>query len=215
MNKIKVLYDVAKVMRAKDSLSGTINIAAAKDTAEAFRFVNEFSKDMVSGKTIAKISTVVDHDGKQIKHESTTEFKQNSDHGDGHHWCTRHPGFHHHHSGRHGIGLKGKLDRLIHVLGALNDMKIVEQDDKSLLLSLDLTGIPEDMREAFREIMLHKHHGPECLNGTHAIEKASLECKISKNYEVEIITASVQGKLVEDNEQNHDVVLNAAIRFTW
>lgn len=215
MNKIKVLYDVARVMREKDALGGTINIVATRDAAEAFRFTNEFNKDFVQGRTTARITTVADHGGKQVKHESTTEFILDPEQGEGRRWCRKHHGFHSIHCGIHGSGVKGKLDRLLYFLGVLNDMKIVEQEDKSLLLSIDLKDIPEDLKEGLRERITHRHPGQEYfMNGAHSIEKASLECKINNKYEVETITAWLQGKLLEENgEQVHDVVLNAAIKF--
>lgn len=83
MNKIKVLYDVVKVMRDKDAYNGVIEAAVSKDEVQVFRFNNEFSKDLAAGWTKARITTVIDHNGKQIKHESTTECnkKDESNHG--------------------------------------------------------------------------------------------------------------------------------------
>lgn len=219
MNKIKLLYDVARVMREKEAWNGAINISGVKDDAEAFHFDNEFSRDLVSGTSKARISSVVDHGGRRIKHESTTEFNGHQDQGHGRREGKAHRFFHHHH-GHHacgsGWGVKEKLDRLMAVLGALNDMQVVEQADKSLLLSLDLKNIPESMLARFHEKMPPEHLGHRgFLQGTPAMESGSLECRINPKYEVETVKVNIKGKLQCENDQSQDWTLNASLSFAW
>ncbi|HWP95464.1 MAG TPA: hypothetical protein VN426_01300 [Syntrophomonadaceae bacterium] len=216
MNKIKLLYDVAKVMKEKNTLAGTINVRGTKDEVEALLFTNEFSKDLASGWTRAKITTIIDHDGKQLKHESTTEFKRGEGSEQGHCGCMKHHHFHSGHAQMHGCGIKGKLDRFMFALNALDNMKILEQEDNSLLVTLDLTEIPADLKEALQEKMMHQHPGQHnFMAGRHSLESAALECRINKKYEVEAITAKIKGKHLDEKDASHDVALDAAIRFSY
>ncbi len=223
MNKIKVLYDVAKVMREKDAFNGVIEVKASKDDVEIFYLNNEFSKDMAGGLTKAKITTVVDHDGKQLRHESTTEFSHQKHNEEGPWGCHNHrhfpmhkdhDHFHMHHAGMRGCGLKGRLDHLLAVLNALNNVKIMEQEDKSLLLSLDLTDIPDDLKQNIQQRVMERHHDHFGMKGFRSIEKGNLECRINKNNEVESIKLNLDGKLCE-NDEDHAVVCAAAVSFAW
>ncbi|HCF50039.1 MAG TPA: hypothetical protein DER60_07135 [Syntrophomonas sp.] len=219
MNKIKLLYDVARVMREKEAWNGAINISGMKGDAESFHFDNEFSRDLVSGTSKARISSVVDHGGRRIKHESTTEFDMHQDDGQGRAGGKAHCFFHQHHGHHgcgHGLGLKEKLDGLVAMLGALNDMQVVEQEDKSLLLSLDLKNIPEALLVRFHAKMPHEHLGHRgLLQSSPAMESGSLECRINPRYEVETVKVHIKGKLQEENDQSHEFTLNAGISFTW
>lgn len=212
MNKIKLLYDVARVMRDKDNLSGKVKISGMKNGVEAFRFDNEFSKDLLDGTSKARITSVVDYNGKQIKHESNTEFNIYQDSGDEKQCHKRTLPFHRHHACKHRLGAKEKLDRLTAFLAALNDMKVVEQQDQSLLLSLDLQDIPEELRPGSRH--LHRHHYLHgFLPGSCSMEEGILQCRINKKYEVEDILIDIKGKLKQD-DQIHDLTLNTVINFT-
>lgn len=214
MNKIKLMYDLARAMKDKDTLDGTVKLKVKKDGLEAFQMDNEFSRDFTNGWGKARISTTLDYEGKQFKHESTTEFNMNQDQEAGPHGSCRL--FHKHHGGMHGGGLKGRLERIMALLNALNNMKVVEEEDKSIWLSLDLSEIPDDLQEALSARMMHRHHDrPGFLSGSPAIEKGSLECRISKNYEIETITVKLEGKLQAENHPDNDLTLDAAVNFAW
>ncbi len=213
MNKIKLLYDVARVMRDKDTLNGTVKISGLKDGVEAFRVDNEFSKDMLSGTSRSRITSIVDYDGKQIKHESNTEFNVYQDPEDEKQDYKRPMFFHRHHACKHRLGAKEKLDRLMVVLGALNDMKVDEQEDKSLMLSLDLKNIPEDLKTGLHLHHMHGHHGPQFFfKGSCSMDEGTVQCRINKKYEVEDILIDIKGKLEQD-DKIHDLTLNSVINI--
>lgn len=221
MNKIKVLYDVVKVMRDKDAYSGVLDVAVNKDGAEVLQFRNEFSKDLNSGWTKARVTTAVDHQGKQLKHESSTEF--NKGNGDDRHCgpCgyfqhRRHRHFHKNHACMHGHGVKVKLDHLMAVLNALNNLKVVEQPDKRLLLSLDLTDIPEELKQNIQQRIMQKHHGMVSVcQGACSMESGTLECLVNHKYEVETIKVRVNGKLSCEDDESHAMACQANISFSW
>ncbi len=214
MNKIKLLYDVARVMREKEAWNGTVIISGMKGDEEAFRLENNFSRDLMSGTGKAKITSVVDHGGRRLKHESTTEFEGHQKHGTGGQEGRTHCAFNPHHGCRHGLGLKEKLDRLVAIMGALNDMQVVEQKDKSWLLSLDLKNIPESMLEHLHAKMPNKHLGHRgFMPDSPALASGSLECRVNSQYEVENIIVNVKWTRQEENDQNHDWTFNADLSF--
>jgi len=223
MNKIKVLYDVVKVMRDKEAYNGVIEAAVSKDEVQVAQFTNEFSKDLAGGSTRARITSVVDHHGRQLKHESTTEFSQKDENRRGafghcghFHGRLRHGHFNREAAGRHGPGLKGRLDWLLAVLNALNNLKVDEQADKSLLLSLDLTDIPEELQSNIKERFGHRQHGPNLgLKELHSIEKGTLECKVNPKNEVETLALKMNGKILGESDETHEVSCQAEIRFSW
>lgn len=218
MNKIKVLYDVVKVMRDKDAYNGNIEATISKDEVQVAQFSNEFTRDLASGWTKARISTVVDHNGKQIKHESTTEFNQKDENRRS---AFTHCGHLHNHI-RHGQwdqkhhGLKERLDGLLVVLNALNNLKVAEQADKSVKLSLDLTGIPEELQNKIKERLEHRHHASNPnFKKIHSIKNGTLECLINPQNEVEIIELKLDGKVSGENDEAQEVSCRAEIRFSW
>ncbi|MDD3269344.1 MAG: hypothetical protein PHX14_08485 [Syntrophomonadaceae bacterium] len=212
MNKIKLMYDIARAMRDKDSLDGSVKLNLKKDGLEVFRLDNEFSRNLTSGWGKARILTVLDHEGKQLRHESNTEFNINQKQDNELRGCQKHRFFHGHHWGMQGISLRKRLDMIIAALNALNNMQVLEQEDQSIRLSLDLHEIPEDLKEAFRTRMSQKHHSwPGFLQGSPLIEKCCLEGRINNNYEIESITVKLEGKLQEENRPDEDLTLDAAV----
>lgn len=224
MNKIKVLYDVVKAMRDKESYNGVIEAVVSKDKVQVLQFTNEFSKDLASGWTKARVATVVDHDGKQIKYESTTEFNRkdgNHNASFGHcgllHRRVRHGNPGREHAGMHDSGLKGRLDRLLAILNALNNLMVTEQADQGLLLTLDMTDIPEELKQNIQARMRQRQHGPADLGfkGLHSIENGTLECKVNKKNEVETIQINLNGKMAGEDDEVQDISCQAEIKFSW
>ncbi|MEN6325915.1 MAG: hypothetical protein ABFD18_06880 [Syntrophomonas sp.] len=213
MNKIKLMYDIARAMRDKDTLDGTAKLSLIKDGSEAFRLDTEFSRNFTDGWGKAKISTVLDHEGKKLQHESTTEFNRNQEQGNEPPGCKNHRLFHAHHWGMQGGGLKKRLNMIMTVLNALNNMQVLEQEDQSIRLSLDLNEIPEDLQEAFRTRLMKKHHHqarPGFLQGSPLMKKGSLECRVNKNYEIETVALKWEGELQEENLPVSNLILDAA-----
>jgi hypothetical protein len=216
MNKIKLMYDIARAMRDKDNLNGSVKLSLTKDGYEVFQMDNEFSRNFTNGTGRAKISTVLDHEGKQLQHESITEFNMNLEPENETQGCEYHRFLHKHHRGLHSIGLKKRLDIIIAALNALNNMKVLEQEGQCICLSLDLNEIPEGLKEDFRTHMIHRHHArPGFLSGVPVMEKGSLECRINKNHEIETITLKLEGNLQEENQPAGDINLDVAAAFAW
>ena len=214
MNKIKLMYDIARAMRDQDSLAGTMKLKLMKDGIEVFRLDNEFSRDFSNGWGKARISTFLDHEGKQFRHESNTEFNVNQEQENKPQRGKKRQVFHEHLCGMHDITLRKRLDTIMMLLNALNNMKVLEPDDKSICLSLDLNEIPEDLNEVFRMRMMQKQHGRYgFLQGSPVMEKGTLECRINRNYEIENITVKLEGKLQGDNQPDQDLTMDAAAVF--
>lgn len=98
MNKIKLMYSIAKTMKEKDHFNGSLQVECIKDPAKLFQMTNEFSKDLSSGMAKARIKTEMDYAGKSFKHESSNEFSHTQNlHRHESFFKGRHARFHHGH----------------------------------------------------------------------------------------------------------------------
>lgn len=228
MSKLKLMYDVINTMKDKEAISGALKVEGIKDQTKIANFTNEFEKNLATGETKVKLSTELDYDGKKVKHESQTEFTMQGCHRRGHHGFMNHMHhMNHHHQGNHCGeqfdaqecgGIKAKLTKLAFVLNILNQIKLEEKEDKSVLLSLSLNEFPDEMKKAFRERMSqrtmsehHQHHGFMKEFFTLQEAKVELNVWISKNREVEKITLTVDGKQLNELNENHDLNLKAEL----
>jgi hypothetical protein len=217
MNTIKLLYDVFKTMKEKESFNVIAKVEAVKGELKVLSFSNEFTTNTVTGETKAKISSEVDCDGKKIKHESNTEFNIKD--------C-KHRKFHHHAHGmgnhksgtccEHG-GIKAKLSKITFVLNVLNNLKVEEMDGLSVL-SLDLKDIIKEIKEQHKNLAEHHansfnqniaEHHKHCIFIKELLcsenSDAVLNIYINKNNEVEKVEVTAKG----ENS------LNALINFSW
>ncbi len=133
MNKIKLMYDVVKKLKEKDVFKGTLAAEVKKDQVKVFSLVKEFEKDTAQGQVKVKITTQWDYEGKQGKHESSTEFNIQGHCAGIHHGFMKHR--HHKLHGMKNCGIEGKLSKIAFVLSVLNNMKTEEQADKGVSLS--------------------------------------------------------------------------------
>lgn len=229
MNKIKVLYDVVKTMKDKDFFNGTLSVEGRKDQVKIFGFNNEFEKNITDGQVKAKINLELDHEGKKVKHESSTEFNMHNLHGHCHHGFMNHMRFHHCHGHQHNhmegmkrCGIKEKLTKFTLLLNILNSIKIEEQKDKSLLLALSFDEIHEDIKKIIHEKLQHKkmHQNDDvhcavkefsCMENPNA----SLNILINKNNEVEKIALKIDGKQKDELNEIHQMNLNAELCLAW
>ena len=171
MNKIKLLYDVVMTMRNKEALHGVLTAEAQKDRVNIFTIRNEFDKNLQTGRTKAKISTEIDYEGKMIKHESNTEFTLPHS-GEGSH-CEFIKSMHDDHSTGCG-GLKGVLSKLSLALAILNALQAEEQENKSVVMSLNADDLPEDTKKLICEKM---SRSSACGHGGHGFHKRVLQCR--------------------------------------
>ena len=221
------MYDVINTMKDKEVISGTFQAEGKKDQTKIVSFVNDFEKNLSNGETKVKISTELDYDGKKVKHESQTEFTmQGCCPGDRHHGFMKH--MHHHHNQHCGQnhenvkcgGIKGKLTKLAFVLNIFNQIKVDEQEDKSVILSLNLNEIPDELKKVLQERMGHKtmpeHHQHHTFMKefcTLKDPKIEFNLWINETREVEKIMLTIDGKQVDELNETHDMNLAVELRL--
>ena len=206
MNKIKLLYDVVKALKEKDILNGVASAEVEKDQVKIFYIKNEFQKNLLTMQTKANITTELNYEGKQVKHQSTTEFSHDCpDHG------MHRGGFAHmHHIGRRHGSIKGKLSKIAFLLNLLNNVQAAEQENKTTLITLELSEIPEDIKTLLQEKMshadYHKHDRNCFMKEFSTIESGnfSFAMTVNKSYEIEKIVITFDG--IQNKEQEQHVV---------
>lgn len=219
MNKLKVLYDLFTTMKNKETFNGIVMAQVHKDNVELFSLRNEFSKDLVTGKTLAKISSTLDCDGKFIKHESTSEFIFPRNHACGHHEFMKH--LHKHNGAGCCAGLKGHLTRLAFGLSILNALQIEEKEDKAIVISLSDTDLPEETKAMIRERMNQacscQHHRHSFMKEFCSVTEPEFAATIvvNKNHEIEKITATFVGAQQVVGNPPCDLTLRAELSLVW
>ncbi len=228
MNKLKLMYDVIRTMKDKETLKGTLKAEGTKDQAKLFGFENAFEKNFTTGQTKAKINTEVDCDGKKMKMENNLDFEMQGCRG--HHGFMRH--MHAPHGqpfqGAHPGGIREGLNKAAFVFGILNSIKLEERQDGAAVLSLALADIPEDLKKAVQEHIKqarehhegghegdprnnhHNHNHHEFMKEFHTMEKTDFSLKIfvSKDNAVEKIRLELAG---EQEEGKHTLNLKAEL----
>jgi cyd operon protein YbgT len=214
MNKLKLLYDVTKAMQAKETFTGVLTAQVQKDQAKLFGIKNEFTKDLSTGRTKAKIATELDYQGKTVNHESNTEFA-----GFCHGEDRRHPFMTRlHHSACCG-GLKEKFSRLACAFGILNALAVEEQENKAVVISLNSKDLPEDLKAHLSEKISQRHAG--CGHGFMqefcAVDKHNFlaEIFVNKNYEIEKILLTFDGSSTDGENTPHRLTASAEVTLTW
>lgn len=208
MNKLKLLYDVVKTLRDKDVINGVATMEVKKDQAKIFYVKNQFENNLVTMQTTATITSEVDYEGKKVKHQSTTEFTNLCPGSGMHHKRFRHM----HHAGDKCGGIKAKLTKLTFVLDLLSNIKAEEQEDKTILVTLEVKELPEEIKALIQERMSHTesyHDQDRCCfrKEFFSIVKGnfSLAISVTKDYEIEKIVVTFDG--VRQDEQNEQHVL--------
>lgn len=209
MNKIKLIYDVVMTMKKQEAIKGSLKVEGKKDQVEFLRLENVFEKNLISGEIKAKITTEIETEGNKVKHQSSTEFNLKNCHAGVCHGAER---SWHHHAAKKCGGFKNKLERFAFFLKLIDNMQIEEQQDKTLLLSLNLDEIPEILKksvhkrqdqETFKEF--HGHHC--CLKELSTMEKVNIgvTIQINKDKEVEKIQFTVVGKQNTEDNSIHEL----------
>ncbi|MDO7785904.1 hypothetical protein [Desulforamulus aquiferis] len=220
MNKIKLMYDIAKTMKEKEVFNGFLQVECAKDSTAIFHMENEFSKNLTSGLMVAKIKTEMDYQGKTFKHESNTEYTQLSKSQSKGCFRGRHPHFHHRGHG----GLKGLFTGLTLALDILNRTKVEPQTDNSNLITLEMNELPKELQELkqhFMESHGHGHahenhqHGHCLMKEFHELQnpKLILTAQINKNNEIESVEILLSGKRQGSLDEGHSLNLKAKLTF--
>lgn len=217
MNKIKFLYDVVSTMRAQNEVTGTATAEVQKDQQKIFFVKNQFQKNFLTKQTKATITTEIDYDGKEVRHQSTTE-------------CLNHPhaAMHHHrgfgHMMHHGMGhrsLKTKLNKLAFALHLLNNVQIEEQENKTFLITLEVKELPDELKTFFKEQMEqaehhHKrHHGfikDFCSLGKGVL---SFAMTVHEDYTIEKISVTFDGLQNKSQAESHEVNLIGNLQLAY
>lgn len=214
MNTMKLLYDVAKTMKAKETFTGILTAKVQKDNDTVFSFRNDFEKS-TSGATKAKISTEVNLDGKKLQHESSTECEMPHR---PHHWHM----FRHMHHGHHAgcCGIKDKFAKLSCVFGILSSLKVEEKDEGHAVISLACSDIPEEIKTHIREkinhgAQCHPHHG--CMGELLALQSCNgtLTVTVNAKREVEKVVVDLAGTQQDVENGEHIVKANAELQLVW
>ncbi|WP_010248784.1 hypothetical protein [Acetivibrio cellulolyticus] len=221
MNKIKILYDVFKTMKSKEVFNGTLTAEAVKGQKKVFSIDNTFEKNNKTGFKKVTTNSEVDCEGKKIKLQNSLEFQ--GDECKGHMCFMKH--LHAHHNGNSGV--KDCFGKITFALGVLNSIKVLEQEDKSVILSLQHADMSEDLKAAFCEHMKECCDNHKCMDEEnckhkfmkefHGVEKTDFNFKVFVNSksEIEKISIEVDGVKKDENNENCDVKLFAEANFNW
>jgi hypothetical protein len=219
MNKLKLLYDVARTMKAKEKVDGVLTAQVRKDQEEVFSLRNEFGKNSI-GEATTKVSCELNLEGSKVKRESLTEFSAAGD-------CQQGGGLlgklfrrHHHHNKDECCGIKGIFTRISFALGILSSLQAEGLDDGGAVVSLDLSDVPEDMKIQLLEKMNPKHacHS-HCgfLAESDALETLDgvVVLTVNKGREIEKITVNLDGRVQNADSESHNLAASAEVLFAW
>lgn len=221
MNKIKLMYDIAKTMKEKEIFNGFLQAECIKDSTTIFHMENEFSKNLTTGLMVAKIKTEMDYQGKRLKHESNTEYTHLSKSQSKGCFRGRHPHFHHRGHG----GLKSLFTGLTLALDILNRTKVEVQTDNSNVITLEIDELPKELQGLKQHFIEnhghghvhenHHHHGLCLMKEFHALEspKLILTAHINKNNEIETVDILLSGKQQGSLDEGHSLNLKAKLKL--
>lgn len=216
MNKIKAIYDVVKTMRDKKEREGIVQVNIEQDGQQLLKFKNEF-QHLEDGKTSCHLQSEWNCDGKEGRHESTTEFMRNGEGG-----CPFRRGFKHGgHVHGHGPGFKNKADAILFFLRVLNELKAEEQGE-NILFSLVLDDEVKKIKEKMQVKLEHHHkfHGQGhplkgiLMEKVMLMEKPQIRLNVisSKTIGVEKVIVSIRGTFEKDG--THELKAIAEVNFT-
>lgn len=225
MNKVKLVYDVVKKMKEKETFKGTLKVEGMKDQEKMISIDKSFEKNSISGQSSTKSNMEVGYEGKKVRFNNSMDFENwdcHGMHGFGrmHHFHD----FHHIHEGRPS-GIKEGMNRILFMLGIFDSLKVEEQEDKSVILSLDLNDIPEEIKKSIAEKMHHEHNhieGIEKIHEHHMFMKEfhgmentgfKLKAYINQEKEIEKVTWDLEGTKKDDKNEKHDMKLSGLLCF--
>ena len=249
MSKLKLMYDVVNNMKDKEVIKGVLNVEGTKDQIKILAIVNDFEKNLNSGETKLKVSTELDYEGKKVKHESQTEFTMPGGHGcHGHHMHAmlhRQHGpmghMRHHRFGQGGpegfqgpegfrpAGMRDKLSRLAGFLNILNQIKVEENEDQSVLVALNLKELPPELKKVMQERMNHHamfaqqgqleqpehfgHHG--FMKEFFTLQEPEIQFNVwlNKARDVEKVLFTLTGKQKNDSAESHELKFKAELNL--
>lgn len=216
MNKIKLLYDVARTMRGKEKITGILTAQVRKDQEEVVSLRNEFGK--TTDEATSKVSCELNLDGSRVKRESFTEFSTAGDCRHGHGVFGKL--FRHHHGARECCGIKGIFTRISFALGILSSLQAEEQENGGAVISLNLSDLPEEMKTLLLEKANQKHAcHPHCCILTESDVLEALDgvvvLTVNKGREIETFTINMDGRVQNATSEPQKLSASAEVQFTW
>jgi hypothetical protein len=217
MNKLKLLYDVARTMRNKDKVVGVLTALVRKDQEELFSTRTEFSKS-ATGEASAKVSCELNLDGSRVKRESLTEYTSAGDCCDGRGLFGKL--FRHHHGTKECCGIKGFFTKISFALGILSSLQAEEQGNGGAVISLKVSDLPDELHKLLLEKMNQKHtcHSHCCI----LTESDKLEAldgvivlTVNKGREIETFTVNLDGRLHNAANEQQTLSASAEVQFSW
>lgn len=217
MNKIKLLYDVARTMRAKEKAIGILTAQVRKDQEEVFSLRNEFGKN-ATGEATTKVSCELNLDGTRVKRESFTEFSTTGDcrHGRGMFGKL----FRHHHGTGECCGIKGFFTKISFALGVLSSLQAEERANGGAVISLNLSDLPEEMKKLLLEKANQKHScHPHCtiLTESDVLETFDgvVVLTVNNGREIETFTIKLDGRVRNVASELQTLSASAEVQFSW
>lgn len=215
MNRIKLLYDIARTMKNKEKIEGVLQWNVLKDQDEVFTLRNAFEKS-AAGKGKTTVSTKLNLDGRQMTRESSTEFSL-GDH------CHIGGGmrrlFHRGHDGHGCGGIRGAFGKVAMMFGILSSVDVAELDNGRAELSIKLTELPDEVQAALREKMQQKKGccGHGFLHDCHHAEITSgvLVVTVNAGRVIEEVTVELDGTIQDAGTEGHSVAAFGRVRFAW
>lgn len=221
MNKIKILYDVFKTIKSKEVFNGTLTAEAVKGQKKVFSIDNTFEKNKKSGFKKVTTNSEVDCEGKKIKLQNSFELEGCE--------CKGHECFmkHIHEHNKCNSGVKDCFGKITFALGVLNSLKVLEQQDKSIILSLQPADMPEDLKAAFCEHIKECCEKHKCVDEDnckhkfmkefHNMEKTDFNFKvfINSKSEIEKVSLEIDAAMKDENNEKSDVKINAEVALNW
>jgi hypothetical protein len=194
MNKIKVLYDMVKVIKEESNHEGTLSLKISENDDVLLTLDGALEKGNAPDEMVHTLKVkgqIADH---KIDHESRT--LTNMQHG--------HRGFKKHMGGRchghdgHMEGHKGnKLTKMMFALDMLNKLEINELGDERVLsINLKASDLPEEFSNKMKHKAMHKmmHNHLDGENGE------VINSKFEKYHQMELVDISLTANLTNDNE---------------
>ena len=217
MNKIKLLYDVARTMRAKEKVVGVLTAQVRKDQEEVFSARTEFGKS-ATGEASAKVSCELNLDGSRVKRESHTEYSPAGDCRHGHGLFGKL--FRHHHGTRECCGIKGFFTKISFALGILSSLQAEEQGNGGAVISLNLSDLPEELKKLLLEKMNQKHacHQHCCILAESDVLEALdgvVVLTVNKGREIETFTINLDGRVQNAASEQQTLSASAEVQFSW
>lgn len=215
MNRIKLLYDVARTMKNLEKIEGVLQVKVHRDEDEVFSLRNAFEKN-AAGKARTTVSSALNLDGKKVTRESTTDFDLSGP-------CHHGPGmlrrmFHGHHGEGRCCGVTGFFSRLSQAFGILNSLEVEEKGDGTATVSLQLSEAPLELRTVLVEKLQYKHdclaqHG--FLRECHQVEtlNGALEMTVNKDRAIESITIDLGSTARDERKVPHTLAASAEVQF--